>query len=278
MSLSGQGQWVPRSEADLAEAVSQGLLEETHYLELKREIPAGKSANRELARDLASLAVDGGTLIVGVAEDETGARSLAPQPLDGLPERIEAVARSATDPPLAVLCTPLRSSEDQSLGYVVIRVPPSAGAPHMVDNKYLGRGDKAKIYLSDSEVRRLHEQRRATEQHGLALLRGQFARDPVSGADRRQAHLFLLAQPAVPRPQMLLDLVYGERAAANLLAFARRAETPELRRTLPSAGDFSPPLVYASDFACRRGAHLRACQRPVVAARWRPVPGRRRGA
>jgi hypothetical protein len=61
MSLSGEAQWVPRSEADLAEAVSLGLLEETHYLELKREIPAGKGANRELARDLASLAVDGGT-------------------------------------------------------------------------------------------------------------------------------------------------------------------------------------------------------------------------
>jgi hypothetical protein len=77
MSRSGEAQWVPRSEADLGEAASQGLLEETHYLELKREIPAGKSENRELARDLASLAVDGGTLIVGVAEDETGAHYLA---------------------------------------------------------------------------------------------------------------------------------------------------------------------------------------------------------
>jgi hypothetical protein len=190
-------------------------------------------------------------MIVGVAEDETGGRRLAPQPLDGLPERIEAVARSAIDPPLAVLCTPLRSAEDQSLGYVVVRVPPSGGAPHMVDNKYLGRGDKAKTYLSDTEVWRLHEQRHATEQDGLALLREQFARDPVSGADRRQAHLFLLAQPAVPRPQMLLDLVYGEHAAASLLAFARRAETQELRRILPSAGGFSPPLVYAGDFAFR---------------------------
>ena len=72
MSLSGEARnWIPRSEADLTESISQGLLEETHYLELKREIAAGRGANKELARDLASLAVDGGTLLVGIGEDET---------------------------------------------------------------------------------------------------------------------------------------------------------------------------------------------------------------
>lgn len=37
-------------------------------LELKREVPSGDAANRELATDLASLAVDGGLTIIGVDE------------------------------------------------------------------------------------------------------------------------------------------------------------------------------------------------------------------
>jgi hypothetical protein len=252
MSLSGEARnWIPRSEADLAEAISQGLLEETHYLELKREIAAGRGANKELARDLASLAVDGGTLLVGIGEDETSGLYLAPQPLAGLPERIEMVTRSIADPPLAVLCSPIRSAQDQSLGYVVVRIPPSSTAPHMVDHKYLGRGDKTKVYLSDTEVRRLHEQRHATVQDALAMLRDQFARDPIDGEDRKQAHLFLLAQPSAPRPQMLLDLVHGQQAPVNLLVFAGRAEAPELQELLTPAGGFVPSLADARDFAVR---------------------------
>ena len=258
MSTPGSASsWVPTAEADLTQAISQGLLEESHHLELKREIPQGRGANKELARDLASLAVDGGLLLVGIGEDETGALVLAPQPLDGLPERIETVARSVADPPLAVLCSPIRSADDQSRGYVVVRVPPSAAAPHMVDHRYLGRGDKTKIYLSDADVRRLHEQRRATEHDALMLLQDQFTRDPIGGEDRKQAHLFLLAEPSVPRPQMLLDLVHGPQAAADLITFARQTETPQLRELLSRVGGFTPPLTYASDFALRsEGAAL----------------------
>jgi hypothetical protein len=43
------------------------LLEEVH-IDIKREIPSGRGANRELARDLASFAIDGGLYIIGVDE------------------------------------------------------------------------------------------------------------------------------------------------------------------------------------------------------------------
>lgn len=56
----------------------QGLLDETHTLEIKREIAAGSGANKELARDLASFAIDGGTYIVGV--DETTTPAVCPGP------------------------------------------------------------------------------------------------------------------------------------------------------------------------------------------------------
>jgi hypothetical protein len=64
--------WALRDEEDLATAAAKGLLEETHYLDLKELIPPGSAKNRELGRDLASFAVDGGTMLVGVREVDDG--------------------------------------------------------------------------------------------------------------------------------------------------------------------------------------------------------------
>jgi hypothetical protein len=61
--------WPPRTEAALEGASRAGLLTETHHLDIKKELPTGDAANKELARDLASLSIDGGLLIIGVDED-----------------------------------------------------------------------------------------------------------------------------------------------------------------------------------------------------------------
>jgi hypothetical protein len=246
--------WTSRNEIDLSDAIEQGLLEETHYLDVKREVSAGRGANRELARDLASFAVDGGTVIIGIEENKQNhSLRLAPQLLSGLAERVESVARMIPDPPLAVLCTSVPSDRDPSLGYLIVHIPPSAAAPHMVENKYLGRGDKTKHYLSDPEVRRLQELRRATERDGLALLQQQFDRDPVPPSISKQAHLFLLAEPAASKQGMLLDLVHGSEWRNRLFEFAHAADAPEVRQVLQAVGaeGFSPSLSWASDFALR---------------------------
>lgn len=41
------------NESELVAAVADGLLEENHFLDLKREVGAGKAQNKETARDLA---------------------------------------------------------------------------------------------------------------------------------------------------------------------------------------------------------------------------------
>jgi hypothetical protein len=80
----------------------RGKLDETHWLELKREIPTTKGSNAELARDLASLAVDGGLLIIGIEEVDLGrVGAIVGTDLAGLAERVDAIARSRVDPPLA---------------------------------------------------------------------------------------------------------------------------------------------------------------------------------
>ncbi len=76
--------WVPEDESAIATAAQAGLLVESHYLDLKESIPGGSGKNRELARDLASFAIDGGALLVGLAERNDGPPELAPVALAGL--------------------------------------------------------------------------------------------------------------------------------------------------------------------------------------------------
>jgi hypothetical protein len=65
--------------SDLVAAAESGTLAETQWVELKATIPASTSAaNLEVARDLASLSVDGGLLVVGVrTRVRTASTSLA---------------------------------------------------------------------------------------------------------------------------------------------------------------------------------------------------------
>jgi len=117
-------------------------------------IPTTKGSNAELARDLASLAVDGGLLLIGVDEDDLGrAKDIVGTALAGLPERIDSIARSRVDPPLVVLSHPAIEDPDRpGVGRLLVEVPPSARAPHLVDHIYYGRGDGAKTRFFDVQV------------------------------------------------------------------------------------------------------------------------------
>lgn len=274
--LSAANPRVPlRSESDITAAVDAGLLAESHFLELKREIKSGKAENRETARDLASLAVDGGTLIVGLTEVDNTIQ-LSPQPLAGLAERLDQVAAMIPDPPLAIVATPIPSpsAEDASLGYLLVHVPPSPTAPHMVDGRYLGRGDKTKRYLSDAEVLRLHQLRSANEIDGLALLDAEFARDLFAANNpplvtRLHAHLFLLAEPLTARPDMLLELT-DSRDWQPLLDLRQKGRSPELAAVLGPSGawSFSPSLDEMQTFD-RRSAGAAMCSYGIAPGRTR---------
>lgn len=245
--LSGRLRWMPASEEELSTAISDGRLEETHYLDLKREVEAGRAANKELARDLAQFAVDSGTLVIGVEEVPDGPPVLAPVVLEGLPERIEQVAGSTVDAPLFVTTTVIQSSCDPTRGYLLVHVPASASAPHMVDGVYFGRGDKKRVRLSDAEVRRLHAQLAAGEDEVRDAIRAYVRRDPVPADIRRNAHLYVLAMPVTPRREMLLDVTDGPDAYARLSGLVRAGATAA---QLP--GEFPPSVSGAAEFQRRQ--------------------------
>lgn len=255
---SEQPRWLPATEADLAAAAGGGLLEETHYLDLKRELEPGKGANNELARDLSQFAIDGGTLIVGVDEQEGGPPALTPVELDGLAERIEQVARSVPDPPLPVRTTTISSDAGVGRGYVLVHVPVSGTAPHMVGNIYYGRGDKTRTRLSDAEVLRLHQARAGTEDVVRGLLDDYVARDPVEVHERRQAHLFVVAAPSAPRREMALELLHDSNASARLFDLVNRsARVPDTGQVMAPSLSMASSLQPRSDGVALAGGLTR---------------------
>lgn len=190
--------------SELVEAAAGGLLEESVWCELKEmATPTGtakKDANMEMARDLASLSVDGGLLIYGVRDkdfDVVGCDTV------GLADRIAQVSATRIHPPLSPTFQPaLMHPDDNSLAVLVVQVPRSPLAPHMVDGSYWGRSSNGKRKLDDAEVRRLLLQRDRGEDAFLSRLTGMEARDPlvdyIEGHPTGNGHIYLVAEPCAP--------------------------------------------------------------------------------
>jgi hypothetical protein len=124
----------------------------------------------------------------------------------------------------------------------------------MADGRYHGRNDRTKYTLSDPEVLRLHDRRRAADREALVLLQGEIGEDPIPAEQRDHAHLFLVAQPLAARRDMLLSMVSGPDWNRNLAGFIEQAFTPDLNALLAGAG-FEPSLLSASNgFRRSRGA------------------------
>ena len=198
--------WAPRTAAELETALSEGLFVEDHNHDFKREIAPRQ--NKALAIDLASFALDGGLIFVGVEEDKT-TRVLSPHPipLGGLAERITQIGLTSVDPPLLVTVTLLPVSGDSGHGYAVVRVPRSPGAPHQVGGVYRGRGDTTNRTLADTEVRRILAERAVGRARIGELLDQAIASDPIPPRQSQLGHIFIVADPSPPMPSGLVAVL-----------------------------------------------------------------------
>lgn len=213
---------------DLVAAAQGGVLAETQWVELKAGLPADvRAANLEVGRDLASLSVDGGVLIVGVRDPGTKAEHVVgtTDDLENLKSRIDQVAGSVrVQPPLSVQMTSIDHPTDAERYVLIVRVPASTSAPHMVDEKYWGRGATGKRPLLDVEVSRLFAERRGRRDDFKARLEGLSKTvDPLPPTLRNFGHLYLLVEPeaAVVGPP-LSDVVAGQlplQVVLNSLSF-----------------------------------------------------------
>jgi schlafen family protein len=205
--------WVPRTAREVEDAARSGALAETSRFDAKAALPQPKK-NAEVAKDIAAMATDGGVLLYGVAEDEHGQPTVSqPITLDGAADRVgQIVATSIAEVPFTEL-HPLPSDDDPAKGYLVVVVPQSARAPHMVivngDNRFYGRSATGNRILSEGEVARLYERRTRWEVNREALLEEVVSHAPVRGrADRGYVH-------AYTRP-VALDRTILERAQEKM--------------------------------------------------------------
>ena len=196
--------WEPRSEADLEAAIQQQLLRESHVFDVKKHPPPA-AKNRDIAIDLASFAVNGGKILFGISQSvSSGPTSLNPFSTAGLPERLDQIARGgAIDPPLRIRCVDIASDHQPGLGYLLVVIPPSPDAPHMVDGRYRYRSDRTNAVMSDAEVRRVADLRARRKADVAAILQAEVERDPTNSSLRTQGHLFIVAQPLLGAPDLL---------------------------------------------------------------------------
>ncbi|WP_245717145.1 AlbA family DNA-binding domain-containing protein [Nocardia mikamii] len=236
--------WRPRTEPELRAAADAGLLEETHHLDLKRELESGKSANKKIACDIAAFAVDGGMILIGVDEDTTPP-SLSPVELAGMSERIEQIALMSVDEPIRVQTTAIAASGEPGKGYLVVHVPVSPRAPHMVDGRYYARGDKTNHVLSHAEVLRFHERKLAGSKDILAEARSVLD-DLTRGGREGGSALILVAEPLGAGEDLLVPLAESPTWQSTAMEYIGKAAVRE-------AQDFSPSLARAYNSARRAG-------------------------
>ncbi|XVV32968.1 hypothetical protein ACQPXT_01165 (plasmid) [Streptomyces sp. CA-100214] len=158
-----------------------------------------------------------------------------------MPEKIEQVARTIPDPPLTILTEEISVAANDGTGYLVVHIPASPVAPHMVDNRYFGRGDKTKYQMGDAQVVALHAKRRSAEADTLLLLQKQMKEDPLRDVGD-QSHLFLVAQPTAGRRDMCLPITGAQNWNLRMATLIKRVqESQDLRSALAGRG-FSPDL------------------------------------
>jgi hypothetical protein len=222
--------WIPTSEQDILSAIDAGDLVETATFDAKASLPT-KGKSKDLAIDVAAMATDGGGLLYGLGEDQND-RLTVPQPfkLAGARERVDQIVRTSISEPPAIEVSTIPTDDDPGLGYLMISVPVSPRAPHMVtvgkEFRYYGRSATGNVLLTEGEVARLYERRQRWEVDRGALLDEAIESAPIPSQENF-AYLHVVARPVVP-DEDLFDRARGDQHATqfldNLISAALSAE------------------------------------------------------
>lgn len=185
---------------ELTAAAEGGTFEETQWVELKQMLKPGKPGNAELAKDLASLSVHGGVLVIGVTDAD---HQVVGCDIDGYVTRISQVAATRVHPPLSPVIYPaIPNPNDESTAVLVVEVPASPLAPHMANDTYWGRSSDGTRPLSDADVRLLMQTRATSNGLFKQRLMAMTEDDPVNkrviDAPTGNGHIYLYAEPCTP--------------------------------------------------------------------------------
>lgn len=152
-----------------------------------------------------------------------------------LADRVDQVARDKVRPSLVVRSHAVPDPDRPGWGCLLVHVPPSAQAPHMVDYIYYGRGDRANVRLGDEQVRAILEARQRGRLDVATELLRMVDDDPISGIERQLGHLYVLAQPEIAAEEMLVELL----GCADVMAVMQ--ERIRQRWAAPARGGLQAP-------------------------------------
>lgn len=236
--------WVPKTAKEVETAAKAGELSETPGFDAKADLPAAKK-NVSLAIDVAAMTTDGGVLLYGVAEDETG-QPTNPKPIQlaGAGQRIDQIVATSISEVPFVEIHELPTDSDPGKGYLAVVIPQSERAPHQVtvgkEFRYYGRGPKGNRILTEGEVARLYRQREEWSQDRLAILQTVVQSAGVP-AEPGEGHLHAFARPVAHDPELF------ERACEALGGIQAMHQTLiAIASQTQMAGSYSPNLEYAS--------------------------------
>jgi len=234
--LIWRSMWAPRTAAILRAGLDD--VQESASLDFKAQLPpSGK--NVSIATDVAAMATDGGTIIYGVSEDKaTGSFVATPIPLAGTVERITNVVQSAVggwvDFDAFVI------DEGDATGFLVVAIPPSPLAPHMVEvadeHRFYGRGPGGNVILGHGEIDRLYERRARWDQDLNELLDGVIADSPFN--DTTDRAVFYMLVRAVVSDVGLRNRVWPTDRAVELAQ-----ATTAVSNAVSFAGSYDPRLT-----------------------------------
>src|SRR5437870_5011917 len=89
--------WIPRTEAEITQALNASTLSETATFDGKQELGTN---SKSIATDIAAMATDGGVILYGVKEDAQKRLTLPnPFPLKGMRERLDQIIQTCIAPP-----------------------------------------------------------------------------------------------------------------------------------------------------------------------------------
>lgn len=164
--------WSKINAAQIKLLITGGDIVETSAFDVKED---WGMRPEDLAKDIAAMANDGGVIVVGIRESrDSQPASETPVSLTGAKERVLQIARASIMEPPLVFVHEVPTPEDASRGFVVIVVPRSLHAPHMVTkkgvNRYYGRYGPMNIELGHGDVERLFQRRKVSRDDAAADL------------------------------------------------------------------------------------------------------------
>jgi Putative DNA-binding domain len=254
--------WIPQSAEEIEQAVQSGHLQETLILDAKADL---SKKSKSIAEDVAAMANEGGVLIYGIGQNEhKHLTDLNPIPLKDAGERVNNIVQTSLSPPPRVEILPRPTTSDGAMGYLVVVVPLSPDAPHMVivdkDHRYYGRSTLGNVPLSEGQVAQLYARRRVWERNTNILLASLLPQAPLQPNDNF-GYLHLGSWP-VGNPPDLVDRARKGRSAQSLFSdLIRASDEPSVFRytRIPPAFTYGALWRIQPD-----GWEAYLCQPPVL--------------